>query len=360
MDQTFIPGLKLSQYLYEEAVRPILEEHFPALVYSAALIGAGSDVLGFDTPQSRDHDWGPRLMLFLAEDEIDRVRPQIEHVMADELPDSIHGYPVDMAVKYRSDNAPGPLPVGNLSRHNVRVYTVRSFVNSILNVDYDQDWRPADWLSFSDQHLRTLTSGQVFHDGLGQLTALCRKIAWYPHDIWLYLLAAQWQRISQEEPFMGRCGQAGDELGSRLVAGRLVKDLVRLCYLMERQYAPYIKWFGTAFARLACAPRLSPLLMAVLEAGDWQARQEPLCAAFEFVAEMHNSLGITGPLPVKVSPFHNRPFLVIHADCFAGAIRAAIADPEVMSLPEHLGSVDQFTDSTDAMNYPLLMKRVYS
>ena len=73
-DLPFIPGLKLSQYLYEAAVRPILEKSFPALLYSAALIGTGSEVLGFDTPQSMDHDWGPRLMLFLAEADIDTYR----------------------------------------------------------------------------------------------------------------------------------------------------------------------------------------------------------------------------------------------------------------------------------------------
>ncbi len=55
----FIPGLQLSELYYQEAVRPILEAAFPRLVYSASLIGPGSEVLGYDTPQSMDHDWGP-------------------------------------------------------------------------------------------------------------------------------------------------------------------------------------------------------------------------------------------------------------------------------------------------------------
>lgn len=33
----------------EEQVNPLLEEAFPALPYAAALIGPGSEVLGFDT-----------------------------------------------------------------------------------------------------------------------------------------------------------------------------------------------------------------------------------------------------------------------------------------------------------------------
>lgn len=51
----FIPGLQLSEAFYREAVRPILDAAFPGLVYAAALIGNGSDVLGYDTPRSTDH-----------------------------------------------------------------------------------------------------------------------------------------------------------------------------------------------------------------------------------------------------------------------------------------------------------------
>ncbi|NTU80855.1 MAG: hypothetical protein HGA45_15995 [Chloroflexales bacterium] len=29
-----------------------------------------------------------------------------------------------------------------------------------------------------------------------------------------------------------------------------------LCFLIERHYAPYPKWFGSAFQRLACAAEL--------------------------------------------------------------------------------------------------------
>ena len=61
----FIKGLKLGEIFYEEAVKPILATHFPRLGYSAARLDAGSDVLGFDTPQSMDHDWGPKFTLFL-------------------------------------------------------------------------------------------------------------------------------------------------------------------------------------------------------------------------------------------------------------------------------------------------------
>ena len=54
----FIPGLELAKLFFHEAVEPVLDSDFPALKYSAALIGPGSEVLGFDTSMSRDHHWG--------------------------------------------------------------------------------------------------------------------------------------------------------------------------------------------------------------------------------------------------------------------------------------------------------------
>ena len=74
----FIPGLELARRFYWEAVRPVLDADFPGLRHSAALIGTGSEVLGFDTPMSSDHHWGPHAMLFLAEDDCERhVRSRV-------------------------------------------------------------------------------------------------------------------------------------------------------------------------------------------------------------------------------------------------------------------------------------------
>src|SRR5208337_3858833 len=61
----FIPGLILGRMLYEEAGREIVESVVPRDAYAAAFIGKGSDVLGFDTERSTDHDWGPRFQVFL-------------------------------------------------------------------------------------------------------------------------------------------------------------------------------------------------------------------------------------------------------------------------------------------------------
>jgi hypothetical protein len=339
-------GLQLSELFYTEFVKPILAMHFPNLRYSAALLGPGSEVLGFDDAQSTDHDWGLRLQLFLSPADYAVYRDSIDQRLRMELPLTIAGYPLNMA--RHSDNQAGePAP----HDHSVVIVTVHDFFRRILRFDPTAEIRAIDWLLVPDYALLTLIRGRVFHDGLGELAPIRARLHYYPHDVWLYLMAAQWKRIGEEEAFMGRCGQVGDELGSRLVAARLVRDLMKLAFLQERQYAPYLKWFGTAFARLTGAGDLLPLLLKITQAQSWQERETQLSAAYRFVADQHNALAITPPLSPEVQPFFTRPFQVIGAERFADAIQAAITSVEVLALPIHLGAVDQFLDSTDAFNH---------
>jgi hypothetical protein len=339
MATSFIPGLKLCGLFYSEVIKPVLASRFPGIQHSAALIGTGSEVRGFDTEMSRDHDWGPRVKLFLDEDNFAAKAKAIEGVLKGSLPNQFRNYPV----RWTIDG-----PSGNTC---VELVTIRSFFLDYLNFDVRDEIKPVDWLTFPEQKLRTITSGTIFWDDL-DFQASRERFRYYPHDVWLYLLAAQWQRIGQEEHLMGRAGIVGDEIGSALIAARLVHDLMRLCFLMEKQYAPYAKWFGTAFARRTSAEVLTPLLRGVLLAPNWLERQDFLVRAYETVATMHNALGITESLEAKASFFHERPFLVIDGERFSKAIQEKINDPVVKRIADKwlIGNVDQFSDSTDLLN----------
>src|SRR5689334_4907187 len=87
----FIPGIELCRRFFE-VVEPIIEQKFPSLPYAAALLGDGSEVLGFDTPVSTDHDWGPRAMLFLREDDHARLAREISAELSRRLPTTFLGY----------------------------------------------------------------------------------------------------------------------------------------------------------------------------------------------------------------------------------------------------------------------------
>ena len=68
----FLPGLELAGEYYARVVRPLLDEAFPGLRHCAVRLGEGSEVLGFDTERSTDHDWGPRLQVFLTDSDAAR------------------------------------------------------------------------------------------------------------------------------------------------------------------------------------------------------------------------------------------------------------------------------------------------
>lgn len=347
----FLPGRELSRRFYDEAVRPLLEEHFHRLPHAAVHIGKGSDVLGFDTEMSRDHGWGPSVHIFLR-DEDAHLAEGIRDILSRYLPRIIYGYPVNFAESpdeagtfVMSTSEAGPV------NHRVFPMTVRAFFSMQLAYDVGQPPDAADWLTFPSQALLEVTSGTVHYDGVGELTALRERLAWYPRDVWLYMLASGWQRIGQEEHLMPRAGFVGDELGSAIIGSRLVRDIISLCYLMEKQYAPYPKWFGTAFRQLICADQFLPVLWRAQQSSTWQECEEALCEAYVQLARMHNALGITEVLPETVSQFFDRPFKVIHGDIFAKALVAQISDPAMKRVASRplIGSIDQLSDSTDVL-----------
>lgn len=361
----FIPGLELSRRFYAELVHPLLDAHFPGLPHAAALIGYGSEVLAFDTQMSTDHAWCPRMQLFLREQDAALAGP-LTDMLSRELPHSFLGYPLGTVPV---ENEPGVFWMDakndGLVAHKVIPSTLRRYIQENLNWDTSQPLAPADWLSLSSQALLSITAGAVHFDNLGELTALRAQLAWYPHDVWLYLLAAGWTRISQEEHLMPRAGFVGDELGSALIGSRLVRDVMALCFLMEKQYAPYPKWFGSAFRRLACAAEMAPCLEQAQWAKTWPEREAGLCTAYSGLAKMHNALGLTDPLPVETSSFHGRPFKVIQAGTFADALVAKISDPEVKRIAAKglIGNLDQFSDNTDLrshMQWRPAIKELYS
>lgn len=354
----FIPGLKLCERFYLTQVRPILDEEFPNVRHSAALIGWGSEVLEFDTAISRDHHWGPRLLLFLDSRDYSKLKHRISQSLSNNLPYEFMGYstsfgkPQPNGVRHAVRITRGPV------RHMVQIFTLKSFFEARLKFDPSTKIEVTDWLTFPQQRLLELVSGKVYHDGLGELQKIRSKLKFYPRDVWLYLLAAQWTKISQEEAFVGRTGDVGDELGSQVVAARLVREIMKLAFLMERQYAPYSKWLGTAFSKLKIGKKLIPVLQDVLLAKTWKTRERKLGQAYAILARQHNALKITKPLPTKVTKYYDRPYLVIHGDAFAGCIREAIRDPMVKRITPNVGSIDQFIDSTDVLQQLSVVRRL--
>ena len=354
---TFIKGKTLSKKFFHQKVAPILQNHFPNLPYSAALIGPGSDVIGFDTERSTDHDWGPRVMLFLRKKDYQHKEEMIE-ILSQELPPTFLDYPTHFQA-FKDDNVKimQPLPEGKKLNLGVKIYTIKKYFKGYLGINPKKKIKPLDWLCMSEHKLRTIKDGEIFHDDLG-LKNIQQKLAYYPKDIWLFLMASEWMKIGQEEPFMGRCGEVGDELGSRLVAARLVKSLMSLCFLMDREYIPYSKWFGTAFSRLSDSEKLKKIFFQVLNAEEWQEREKWLSHAYLHLANKHNQLKITPQIPAEILPFHDRPFQIIDGGKYTEAIMAEIQNDFISQIQPPIGSVNQITNTVDLLESNALLKKL--
>ena len=347
-------GLALSRRFFEKIVEPILFGAVPGLRFGAARIGDGSEVLGFDTAMSADHNWGPKVQIFLGDD--DDFPSRAEQLMAAldaSLPEQFEG----IAVRYADAGRPAAgQEFAVVSWHGVELHTVAGWVRWRMGRDIGSPWTAADWLGLSEQVLLTATAGAVFRDDLGALAAMRDKLAYLPRDIWLYKLMSQWARIGEEHAFVGRAGDLGDDLGSRVIAARLVRDAMRLCFLVERRYAPYPKWFGTAFSRLQGAGLLAEPMGTALSADSWTERETALVECLRRLAVMQQARHIPGAVPPRVNPYYARPFAVINAEEIADGIRGAIDDPEIAALPA-IGGIDQFSDSTAILSHPIRSSR---
>jgi hypothetical protein len=332
----FLPGVELARLFYTEAVRPLLGD----LPHAAARLGPGSDVLGFDTPRSTDHDWGPRLELFV-DDDIGGLGA----MLSEQLPKRFRGWsthfePPGARVRSMADTD-GPVD------HYVTITPFPSFCRSRLGFDPAEGIDTLDWLGTPWQRLAELTGGAVFHDPGGALSRVRESLRWYPADVWRYVLAAQWQRIAEEEAFPARASEAGDERGARVITARLCREVARLFLLQSRRWPPYSKWLMAAVQPGKVAWHLT----AALRADDTRSREDSLCAALETVAEKQNELGLAAELPPTRREFHDRGYEVIGGDRFAEALRDAVTDPALRSRPL-TGSIDQISDNTALLTSP--------
>jgi len=223
-----VRGLELSRRFYFEAVLPILQRRFPRLDHAAALLGSGSEVLGFDDDTSTDHHWGPRVQLFLRDL---AHADELHEALANELPVEFAGYPTNFGPPEPSGSRLLVPVKSNPVAHRVEIETVARFMDEQLGFDPLSSITLADWLVTPSQRFLAVTAGEVYADATGDLTAARNAVAWYPDDVWLLAMAGNWRRISQFEHFMGRTGLRGDELGSRLITARLVEDVMRLAFL---------------------------------------------------------------------------------------------------------------------------------
>ncbi len=359
--ETFIKGKELCRQFFQEIARPILDRHFPDLAYTARLLGYGSDVIGYDDEVSADHMWGPRFYLFLKQEDMGK-KEKIMEVFSRELPYTYRGYSVNFSEPDVNDNGVrhGETITEGPVSPLIFIQTPDSFLDSYLGCHEWESLSDSDWLSFSEHRLLALTAGEMFQDDLGVEKRL-EPLHYFPHSVWLYQIASNWSLIAEEQAFVGRCAQVGDEMGSILVCARMAQRLMRLGFLYCRTYAPYSKWFGTAFSRLPLDKTIKDEIRKALKASGSEEREASIAQAQKDMADLHNALGITDQVPVEITSYFGRSSKVIFADRIANACRQQLRGTSLEDIPliGSLSGVENFTALSDNTAHRLRRKHLY-
>lgn len=345
----FIKGKELCRNFFNDCAKKIIEAGFPDLNYSAGLIGYGSDVLGYDDSVSTDHMWGPRFYLFLKEADMAKKEP-LFCALRKGLPYTYGGYSVNFTEPDPNDcgvQHPERIRSGDVNPL-IFIQTFEAYLTEQLGRPNLENIQPLEWLTFSEHRLLSLVSGEFFADGLNCAEALA-KIRYYPHDVKMYLIASNWECISSEQAFVKRCGECGDEIGSRILCARICERLMRLCFLYTDTYAPYSKWFGTAFQRLELEGNIKRLIAGALSARSLSDREDRLVEAQAAAADLHNASGLTDFVDYRIESYYGRDIKVIFADKFAEAAAKTLAGTALENVPligtlSQVGGLSSFAD----------------
>ena len=178
---------------------------------------------------------GPRAMLFLRNEDAAIQAERIKQLCRDIFPNTHRGYPVRFSAPGKNAAERNRLKIGDPELEpRIDVYGLSNYFEKFLAVSIDQPLTVFDWLSITSQRLLEVVSGRIFVDRIG-FQHVRDRFKWYPRDVWLYLLASCWFRIGVDEVLAGRAGSADDELGSKVIAMRLVRDMMRPACLLERR-----------------------------------------------------------------------------------------------------------------------------
>lgn len=207
-------GLELGRELAHQVAQDI-ELNLPDLApyMCLALVGTGSECLGFDDVISEDHDFTKRCQLFLPADIYETNKERLQ--------------------SYFKNYAYGTVQVECISEFYQR-YTLYP-----EGPQCEKEFRrvPQDLLC-------TATNGEVFLDNFGSFTHIRQRLlAYYPEDIRLRKIAYELNQLAQSGQYnLPRMLQRGDTIAASLALHQFVHHYMLLVHLFNKSYAPFYKW----------------------------------------------------------------------------------------------------------------------
>lgn len=189
-----------------------------------ALVGVGSECLGFDDEISEDHDFSSRCQLFLDDSDYKTYKSDLESSL------KIFCKNLESLTSNLKDVNIEIMPISNFYKY----YTL--FENGPKT---ESEYRkvPMDLLCVA-------TNGKVFLDNLGKFSEIRNRLLnFYPEDIRLKKIAFQLNKMAQSGQYnYSRMIKRGDTVAANIAQGEFVKHYLEFVHLLNKKYIPFYKW----------------------------------------------------------------------------------------------------------------------
>lgn len=282
-----LKGLTLARRFFEQVAKPAMEKNCPEILEEAAcgLMGQGSECFGFDDIYSRDHHWGPRVMVLLPDDYINTVDPEVWQRTTRDFPTHFEGFEV----------VGGLLGGAGLEPESIGSFLTRAIGRAKLPET------SKDWLDIPEEDFAHIVNGEVWHDGKGEFTKVRDVInGYYPDEVWRRRIA-HWCRYASGMALyaMKRADLRQNTVFYFTAFGRTLKMTMEIACMLNRTYFPYDKWLYDTFARLPkLAPEMLPLIDEATKFDTSWVRRTEICEELHIMLDAYMiELGLVSPHP---------------------------------------------------------------
>ena len=233
---------------------------------SVALIGNGSEVLGFDDELSQDHNFWPRLTVLESPDSRTVVGSNdIPRIMS-QLPESFAGYPVPRSGLYPS----------------IQFHPQSEFISEHARVAR-YPFTTHDWLTVNEQLLLELTSATVFHDPKRSLCDALKAIEFWPESLVPLLSLRALQRLS-EVSGIPRSIRRSDTISTNFYFAQFSYFAIHFYHLLHRKYCPYPKLMAASVRNIGPeGSRLDQVLAIAVVSNELHSYRDCVLAAWDII-----------------------------------------------------------------------------
>lgn len=235
-----ITGLELCRRYYEEYGRPMIAECFSEYESRIAvgLVGKGSDCFGFDDIQSRDHDFGPRFVMWVTKEVYDKIGSELE-AEYEKLPDEFLG--VKRVETFHGRDRAGVMVIEDFYKNTLGFDLIGTLTQEKESKGLTTI---KSWLAVHDYALAAAVNGEVFRDDEGIFTSYRGLLkGYYPKAVWYRKIAQACALFSQNGQYnLPRMRKRGQLVAAELAKVECVKQAMKLNYLLNKRYAPHDKW----------------------------------------------------------------------------------------------------------------------